>query len=178
MSVETFEAGPCTSEEDLDQRLSQYAFLEYASFHGGHHFAAIQGHKKIALALRLLEDENALASSVQILYLPRHRTYGWHDLFPREFTSLHAIAYWGLEELFTALSPTDMVIDSQDSLRATPLNLASQRGHVRMMQLLLEKEAGPDIINYHHETALVSAARGGHKPVVELLLVSGADPMI
>lgn len=71
-----------------------------------------------------------------------------------------------------------MVINSQDSLGATPLNLASQRGHVRIIQLLLEKEADPDIVNHHGETALVSAARSGDMPVVELLLVSGADPMI
>ncbi|KAH7111654.1 ankyrin repeat-containing domain protein [Dactylonectria estremocensis] len=177
LSFETFGRGPCTSEKDLDQRIRQYAFLPYASHHWGHRFATNQ-EQDVDEIVRFLGDEAKLASSIQMLYIPRHRRDGWHDCFPRGFTSLHAAAHWGLEGMFAAVCRADTDANCQDSQRMTALHLCSRRGFAELTRLLLAKGADTDVTNDWGETALTWAARNGHRKVMELLIAGGANPLI
>ncbi|KAI8724317.1 hypothetical protein NCS52_00000500 [Fusarium sp. LHS14.1] len=178
LSFEAFGRGPCASGQELDQRIQQYAFLPYASHHWGDHFTTNQERQDVDEILRLLGDEAKLASSIQMLYIPRHRRDGWHDCFPRGFTSLHAVAYWGLQSVFSAVCQADRDLNCRDSQGMTALHLCSRRGFVELTRLLLAKGADTDVTNDRGETALTWAARNGHRKVMELLVANGADQLI
>ena len=69
-------------------------------------------------------------------------------------------------------------IDTQDTWRQTALGLASEFGHLEVVQLLLDlgaKVDGPSTSDMISTTALPSAALSGHFHIVVLLLSAGAD---
>ena len=58
----------------------------------------------------------------------------------------------------------------------TPLYMASQEGYTKVVELLLNNEANPNLSRESGETPLFIASQNGHKEIVELLLSEGADP--
>lgn len=178
LCFEPFRAGPCKTEEDLDRRMRQYAFLSYASCHWGDHFARCQKQGNVDEILHFLENQGSLASSVQVLYAPQRRRTAWHHEFPGSFSSLHAAAYWGLEDVLDAICQKGTKINSPDSRGMAALHLCSQRGFVEPMQLLIAQGADKNSTNDSGETALICAARNGHEQVMRLLIASGADYMV
>ena len=61
------------------------------------------------------------------------------------------------------------------SLSKSPMNVAAERGHLGVVQLLLEAGADKDAAKADGVTALMAAALKGHLEVVRLLLEAGAD---
>uniref|UniRef100_A0A1X7TBD3 Uncharacterized protein n=1 Tax=Amphimedon queenslandica TaxID=400682 RepID=A0A1X7TBD3_AMPQE len=59
----------------------------------------------------------------------------------------------------------------------TALSIAAERGHLDIVQLLLNDGADKSTANFAGETALVAAVREGHEKVA-LLLSEEADPNI
>ncbi|UPL01629.1 hypothetical protein LCI18_012563 [Fusarium solani-melongenae] len=178
LCFEPFRAGPCETEEDLDRRMRQYALLSYASCHWGDHFARCRKQGNVDEILHFLENQGSLASSVQVLYAPQRRSIGWHEGFPGSFSSLHAAAYWGLEDVLAVICQKGTEINSPDSRGMTALHLCSQRGFFEPVRLLLAQGADKNSTNDSGETALIWAARNGHGQVVRLLIASGADCMM
>ncbi|RSL58576.1 hypothetical protein CEP51_014062 [Fusarium floridanum] len=178
LCFEPFKAGPCKTEEDLEQRMRQYALLSYASYHWGDHFAKCQKQDNVDEILHFFENRESLASSIQILYAPQRRRIGWHEEFPGGFSSLHAAAYWGLEDVLAAICQKGTEINSPDSRGMTALHLSSQRGFVEAVRLLLAQGADIHSTNDSGETAFICAARNGHDQVVRLLIASGAGYMV
>ncbi|EWG49990.1 hypothetical protein FVEG_09329 [Fusarium verticillioides 7600] len=178
LSFDVFSTGPCQVEQELDKRMGHYALLGYASHHWGDHFAAGQGDDDVGEIMDFLEDEKKLASSMQAMCIPRHRTAGWHEAFPKEFTSLHAVAYWGLYDVLEPALGTGASIDHQDSHGMSALHLASRRGFAKLVQAFLLRGADTDLMNERGETAMLWAARNGHGKVMELLIANGADSTI
>ena len=60
----------------------------------------------------------------------------------------------------------------------TPLHYAATRGHVAVMDLLLENHAYIDAASPNGSTPLMMAALYGTASAVKLLLEAGADPLI
>src|SRR5210317_578465 len=56
-----------------------------------------------------------------------------------------------------------------------PLYIASERGHLEIVRLFIEKGANLDKDNEDGETPLWLASRNGHLEVVRLLIEAGAD---
>lgn len=48
-------------------------------------------------------------------------------------------------------------------LQVTPLLLACQEGHLKVVQVLLENNAKVSNVNQHHENSLDIAVENGHK---------------
>lgn len=84
-------------------------------------------------------------------------------------------------EMVTALleAGADPNARTQDTIRATPLLAAANRGHVAVVKLLLAQkgvqvDASDALLG---RTPLMCAAANGHGEVVQLLLRAGADPI-
>ncbi|MCJ1307667.1 hypothetical protein MMC25_001315 [Agyrium rufum] len=178
LSFDVFQDGACTNEKVLEQRLKDYCFIDYASHHWGHHVLSNQLQIWKGMLSEFFKDKMKLSSSVQILYMPRHRIKNWHTRFPRKFNLIHVIAYWGLNEILPYILQEGGNIDSQDSHGATALHLAAQHGHSAVVQLLIDEGAHIDMQNLTGETALALTARRGHKLIGELLLKNGASVSI
>ncbi|MDB6134676.1 MAG: hypothetical protein JWM59_2919 [Verrucomicrobiales bacterium] len=76
--------------------------------------------------------------------------------------------------------PCPVTLETFDFVDRTPLIWASEKGHLEIVERLLEVGANP---NSHNEaragdTALRKAVRGGHHQVVAVLLKAGGDPSI
>ena len=66
-------------------------------------------------------------------------------------------------------------VDIQDSDGQTPLHLTSQRGHIDIARLLLERILDVNSRDNNRSTALHLASRSGKLEVAYLLLEHGAD---
>lgn len=63
------------------------------------------------------------------------------------------------------------------NLKSSPINVASARGYLEIVKLLLERGCNPNVyISYGSNTPLGSAAENGHLDVMMALLEGGADP--
>ena len=58
----------------------------------------------------------------------------------------------------------------------SPLQAASERGHLDIVKFLLDHSANPDWQCCSGETALYLGAAAGHLDIVEALLKAGANP--
>ena len=57
----------------------------------------------------------------------------------------------------------------------TALIIASKNGHKGIVQILLDKKANKNVINFEGNTALIFASKNGHKEIVKMLLDKEAD---
>jgi ankyrin repeat protein len=171
LSFDVFKQGPCKSGDELRQRLKRHCFLDYAAHHWGHHLVKNQHHPSVVnLLSTFLEEKEKLASFVQILYLRPRWKPGWYDCYPRNFDTLHVMAYWGLDELLTLIFREEMGVNNRDSYGATALQQGAEHGHKSVVQFLLSMGAEVNTSNERGETPLYWAARNGHKTIVELLI--------
>jgi ankyrin repeat protein len=67
-------------------------------------------------------------------------------------------------------------VDHQNGDGLTALLRAASRGHRKVVKLLLDKGADPNLLTTWGTTALIRAAGEGHTEVLKLLLDFGADP--
>ena len=83
------------------------------------------------------------------------------------------------KEIFSLLLKCNADINILTHKGSTPLIIASQLGHLLVVDtLLVEYSNDPNFRNEVGMTALLLATQGGHYQVVEVLLKNGADPNI
>lgn len=87
---------------------------------------------------------------------------------------LHWAAEQGCEAVLDVLLP-DASINTQDSSGASALHLAAQRGHVPLLQRLLEARAALDLQGHQGETALMLAALNGQVEALQCLAQARAN---
>ena len=93
------------------------------------------------------------------------------------FTSLHAAAEDGNEQVVVRLLDNDANPNTKDRNGEAPLHHAAQHGHAHVVALLLEHGANPNTVNDNRATSLHLAAWHGHDRVATLLLEHGANPV-
>ena len=101
---------------------------------------------------------------------------------PTSFSLLHLAAYFGLQELAAhELNTRNPVywflrpIDRRDSHGRTPLSWAAERGHLKIVQFLIDKNADMEICEVGGGRALNRSFLSGCPDVTELLIYSGAE---
>jgi ankyrin repeat protein len=91
---------------------------------------------------------------------------------------IHRAAHEGdLKEVKEIIDRNPNQINVQDSLRFTPLQLASGKGHIEIVEFLLNHGADIELENIHGETPLMLAARYaryGQYETIKTLLEHGA----
>jgi ankyrin repeat protein len=115
-------------------------------------------------------DENMTATE--------RRKHGW-DYYPKNATPLYYAASFGLSYVVRALLEQGAEVDAMGGrLGATAFHAAALRGHVKVMDILFQKGADVNKMDFIMKTPLDSAALVGNVEVIEYLLEHGADPKI
>ncbi|KAN0076279.1 hypothetical protein V8E54_006421 [Elaphomyces granulatus] len=188
LSYDVFAEG-CLTKSDLESRLQQNVFFEYAGQNWAYH---IQDTLLSVgdLALKLLMDDGKASASSQVLF---------SRYYLQQFCGMHLVAYFGLNDIMVRLLE-EKDPDTKDSFGRTPLSYATERGNARVVELLLDYNADlnskcedgwhqkgnkgvvelllkngvqPDFEDESRHTPLSLAIEGGYAAVVELLLVQG-----
>lgn len=176
LCLNTFSSGPCDDGELLSRRQEIYCFHDYASRYWAAH-AAPHVNELLDEIGSFLQSHGNLGAAVQSAHIPLRQVVNRHMQYPKEFTSLHAAAYWGLGTIVDMLfsDADDGDIDVTDSFAMTPLLLSARCGHVEATERLLNKHANVEAQNHKNETALLLAAKHGHASVVKVLVAYGAS---
>lgn len=93
------------------------------------------------------------------------------------FTALGLAVFFGHEKIARRLveAGADVNRPSRNALRVAPLHSAVASGSLALLELLLERGAFPDAVEFLEATPLHSAAAQGNRAMVERLLAAGAD---
>jgi ankyrin repeat protein len=161
-SYDLFAEG-CLTESDLESRLQQNAFFEYAAQNWGYHIQDTQ--QSVGdLALKLLMDDGKASASSQILFF---------DYYPQQrFCGMHLVAYFGLNDIMVRLLE-EKDPDTKDSSGRTPLSYAVERENVRPVELLLDYNVDLNSECENGWTPFSRAIEGGNAAVVQILLAKG-----
>uniref|UniRef100_A0A7N5ZQC5 SOCS box domain-containing protein n=1 Tax=Anabas testudineus TaxID=64144 RepID=A0A7N5ZQC5_ANATE len=94
---------------------------------------------------------------------------------PLSRTALHECAFLGLENFVHLLLESGANPNACDIKKKTPLALAAQNGHLKVVEVLLQKGAHV-WCESESGTILFEAAASGNPDIISLLLEHGADP--
>ena len=171
LSFDTFSAGPCNDNNDLKVRLREYPFLEYAAHNLGYHLKKVsrfQNQERFQSIFDFLKDSNRVSSLLQVLYLPKYWTTKSYNRFPKYYSPLHIVAYFGIHELLPQIcdSLTDLVQDYHCHL--TPFEVAAEQGQHESLKYILDKELYIPFCLLN--CVLRRAAESGYHETVKMLL--------
>jgi ankyrin repeat protein len=176
LSFDAFKAGPCSTDQEFETRLSQYPLYYYAAENWGLHIPMRSMHETTLLSF--LTDIPKLDASVQGLWA--HEEYmkhpGYSQRAAKEVTGSHLAAYFGLEGVILELLGRSNPIDSKDSLGRTPLSWAAQNAHESVVELLLRKGVNSNSRDNEGLSPISWAAISGQEAIIKLLLEKGVDP--
>ena len=159
--------------QDLENIITKYAFLKYATRFWGKHAASGVTDPVKSLALRLLDGyENHVSAA--LLWIMELWMGGYEEAV-RGITGLHGIALWGVTEIaITMLEMKGRLVNACDSLGWTPLMWAIKYKNRGMVKLFLEQadiELGAGTKD--GRTVFSFAAELGNADAVKLLLERG-----
>ena len=127
--------------------------------------------------LQLLCSEVALLErrkSKRSAIMRRKRGFNY---YPDHATSLYYAASFGIEHVVLSLLEQGAEVDAAGGrLGATAFHAAAMRGHVNVMDILLQKGADPNKADFMKMTALHSAATHDELEAIKYLLDHDADP--
>jgi ankyrin repeat protein len=183
LSIDGLAVGPCSSQEDYEQRLKGFALLSYAAVYWGPHWNQLIGTGYVAAldevttdALLLLLDSKHLSAISQALFMSER--WRWSSAAVREegegFSGSHWIARFGLLPLLEQLMDKGHDLEQRDISRRTPLSWAAENGHgATVKQLLDTGKVDVDSKDDYGQTPLSWAARNGEEATVKQLLDTG-----
>jgi ankyrin repeat domain-containing protein 50 len=186
LSFDVFEEGPCASYEELEKRLQEYPFLEYAAKYWGKHFTQDPEERVKDLILSFLENDSKVSGSIQIIHETIRQPPGERNQRHKRFKesqhllyTVHRLwlaAYFGLRDIITVMLEKGVDVLTRTGYGETALHPAARCGQDAVIQLLLGAGADINAINEARDTPLLIATGWGVQPVVvQMLLEKGAD---
>lgn len=149
LTFDTFESGYCSTDEELRARRKSNPFYDYAARNWGHH--ASEGSETSRAVSRevmsFLGNRAKVEAASQALLTNR----SWVTDCPeprRGVTSLHLVAYFGLEAVLGLLLQKNQDVDIRDRFDWTPLCWAIEGLKVGVIALLLK--SGHEV-NYQYK---------------------------
>ncbi|KAH0538579.1 hypothetical protein FGG08_004829 [Glutinoglossum americanum] len=174
LSFDEFGNGPCPSDGEMEIRLQEYPLLRYAAQHWADHARGGAEHTIKDLALKFLEQEFKMSSSIQVIWIPEYKYVGYTGNFPSRLFGLWVGSFFGLKEIVVLLLERGADVEAKDGYGCTSLHWAASNGYKVVVRILLENGADVEAKDDCGGTALHKAAANGHETVVRLLLEKGA----
>jgi ankyrin repeat protein len=177
ISFEAFASGPCPTDQQLEARIGEHPFLEYAAENWGNHLRGKAEDVLEArnLALDFLDDKQKVTSSVQVTFAKKVDREGWSQDFATGVEPLRLAAGFGLTRIARLLVEQGADVRSRDSHGTTALHEAAGIGCDDIVSLLLENGADIAAATTLGATALSTTIVGGHESTALLLLDSGSN---
>jgi hypothetical protein len=194
LSFKEFQTGPAPTADDFESRLLAHPFLEHASRWWAT-YAKNTGYSSVELQNRVMSffassSRPQFMSWLQVICSQvvlraqdlkrtaikkqKRRFY----YYPKHATSLYYAASFGIEHVVKGLLEEGAEIDGTGGrLGATAFHAAALRGHVKVMNILFQKGADPNKVDFINQTALQSAALVNNPEVIKYLLEHGANPL-
>jgi hypothetical protein len=197
LSFAEFRTGPARSSNAFEARLVAHPFLDHAAKFWTS-YAKNSGYKSEELRNRVLafftpsdDDRPIFMSWLQVICsevvlrredlkrtLLQRRKVGY-NYYPKHPTTLYYASSYGIEHVVQALLEQGAEVDARGGrLGATAFHAAALRGHVKIMDMLFQKGADPNMMDLIKKTPLNSATLMDHIDVIKYLLEHGADPDI
>lgn len=161
--------GPCLTDEEMESRLHELPFFDYAARHWGDHVRESEDKSVQSLTLQLLGDDAKLMSFVQRWHRPAIQGGKYSQRYPKRLLGIHVAAAFGLERIILELLNNGADVDSGDETGWTPLTWAVSKGYVDTVRLFLEKGANDLLGDPSGRLPIHYAAQRGDKHIVELL---------
>ena len=162
--------------------LKDFPLAEYAAEHWVDHARFEDVSRNVEDGMKQLFDPRKphLAISVWIYDSAFRRKKPWtrnETPQPPPRTTLHYAATWGLHSVveFLIIEHLQDVCSRDSTDNATPLHLASLRGHAKVACKLLERGADVKARNYNGWTPLHLASYEGRVDIARMLIEHGAD---
>lgn len=181
LSFEHFQTGRAVDGEALEQRFKQYSLLPYVAGAWPFHVEPVE-RSVLELVLGFLRYPKLIECADQAFYCADEYLLGLSIVpkFEKEMKGLHVAARYGLyhvtQRLLSDASENGKAdVDSTDGSNETPLIYASQYGHEKIAELLINHAADVNAEGDMSYTPLQTASACGHEEVVKLLICKGAD---
>ncbi|OQR96485.1 ankyrin 2,3/unc44, partial [Thraustotheca clavata] len=129
-------------------------------------------------ALYLLESKNNLKQKYLPYYIarvPNCEQASVHVQAKQSALHVAILAELSVDILQKIIDQSIYDVNSQDKHDETPLMVATKKGLVDHVKVLLKNGADVDCVNNRHESALMMAAVGGYVNIVSILLENLAD---
>ena len=183
LALPNFSDGPCSDDLEMDWRLQQYPFLDYASKHWGEDIGKLfypEFHLELcALWPHLgafLRNRALLDVAAQVQNVPRIRHYCWSQDYPKRVPPLVHVARFDMPRiLWGMITHQNQHTESQGDDWVTALICAADCGLADNVRVLVEQGADLEAIDLNLETALCRAVRKGAEDAVRVLTEAGAD---
>ena len=130
---------PCTSSQSFEEKMDEFKFLEYAACYWGT-YVQQQCNDDLMKLVKLIVDHESECPpcALQALYCHLNSTSSWS--YAKKFSGIHAIAYFGLDEIMAYFCKVGLYKELKDGHGWTPLAWAAANGNEAVVRLLVERD--------------------------------------
>ena len=177
LSFNRFAKGRCSTDQEMEARLCENPFLQYAAQYWGDHAREMSELDKTVqdLVMNFLAQDQNVSCCIQVIHLPKYRYEGYSEQPPEDVSGLELAASLGLLEIVRKLLEKGARVNERDSDGGTAMHWAAWGGYETVVGLLLKYHADIQAVSKNNGTPLHWAAEGGHPSIVRLLLEHKAD---
>ncbi|KAF3314537.1 hypothetical protein TWF173_004620 [Orbilia oligospora] len=196
LSHDTFKFGPCSTYEELEQRLQSNALYEYAATNWGYHIRKstndVEDPREVStnsgvdwftrpvdmirLVIDLLSREDIRLACLQAMFTRGRYTQFVDRQSIDRVTGLHVAAHCGLTLVAKVMLAGDGVdLELADNIGRTALLFAAKEGYEDIVRVLIDSGANPEAKNSSGEAAISLAVGNGHESIVQMLIGIGVN---